>query len=178
MDMKTLHEQIVALRKSVMHHDELYYRKAKPEITDLEYDRLKSQLAKLENEHPELALAAGTHTPTQVIGDDRSQGFKTVKHRVAMQSLDNTYSQAELREFHNRNVKLSDKKDLSYCVEPKIDGLAVCVTYEHGKFVRAVTRGNGIEGDDISANALTLHGLPKQLKATKDFPIPDYRNTW
>jgi DNA ligase (NAD+) len=171
--MNTLHEQILALRNSVMHHDELYYKKAKPEITDLEYDRLKSQLAKLEKEYPELALALGVNTPTEIIGDDRSQGFKTVKHRVAMQSLDNTYSEAELREYHNRNVKLSDRKDLAYCVEPKIDGLAVCVTYEHGKFVRAVTRGNGIEGDDISANALTLHGLPRQLKATKDFPVPD-----
>lgn len=173
MDSKTLHEQIVALRKSVMYHDELYYRKAKPEITDLEYDRLKSQLGKLEKNYPELALVVGTHTPTQVIGDDRSQGFKTVKHRVAMQSLDNTYSQTELREFHNRIVKLTDKKDLTYCVEPKIDGLAVCVTYEQGKFVRAVTRGNGIEGDDISANVLTLHGLPKQLRAIKQFPLPD-----
>ena len=90
------------------------------------------------------------------VGDDRAEGFQTVRHRQAMQSLDNTYSEAELREFHARLVKLLGREDLSYVVEPKIDGLAVSVTYEKGKFVRAVTRGNGVEGDDVTANALTI----------------------
>jgi len=173
MQSQSPHDQITALRKAVMMHDELYYKKAKSEITDLEYDQLKLQLAELEQKYPKLVLALGTDTPTQTVGDDRSQGFKTAKHRVAMQSLDNTYSEAELREFHNRLVKLANKTDLSYCIEPKIDGLAVCVTYEKGRFARAVTRGNGVEGDDITANALTLYGLPKQLKPSKEFPVPD-----
>jgi len=173
MELRNPHEHILELRKVVMYHDDLYYKKAKPEISDQSYDQLKSQLASLESKHAELALSLGLDTPTQTIGDDRSSGFKTVKHRIPMQSLDNTYSEAELREFHARLVKLTDTKDLSYCVEPKIDGVAVCVTFEKGNFVRAVTRGNGVEGDDITANALTLYGLPKKLKSSQEFPVPD-----
>jgi DNA ligase (NAD+) len=94
------------------------------------------------------------------VGDDRAEGFVTVRHRQPMQSLDNTYSEAELREFHARLVRLLGREDLSYVVEPKIDGLAVSLTYEKGRFVRAVTRGNGVEGDDVTANALTIRRCP------------------
>jgi len=166
-------QRIAELRAQVVRHDELYYRHAKPEITDFDYDRLKRELADLEAKFPEAAKAAGTDSPTTKVGDDRLEGFSTYRHRQPMQSLDNTYSEAELREFHARLMKLLDREELAYVIEPKIDGLAVSVTYEKGKLVRAVTRGNGVEGDDVTANALTIHSLPHELKKGKGSPIPD-----
>ena len=165
-------QRITTLRSEVAYHDTRYYRQARPEIGDVEYDRLKRELADLEARFPAAARAAGQETPTKRIGDDRAEGFVTVRHRQPMQSLDNTYSEAELREFHARLVRLLGREDLSYVVEPKIDGLAVSLTYEKGKFVRAVTRGNGVEGDDVTANALTIRSLPRELKATAQAPVP------
>jgi len=166
-------KRIVALRSEVAYHDERYHKQARPEIGDQEYDALKRDLLALETKHPEAARAAGLETPTATVGDDRAEGFQTVRHRQPMQSLDNTYSEAELREFHARLVRLLGREDLSYVVEPKIDGLAVSLTYEKGKFVRAVTRGNGVEGDDVTANALTIKTLPRQLKGAARDPFPD-----
>ncbi len=166
-------QRISFLRLEVSLHDQRYYRQARPEISDREYDALKRDLAALEAKYPDAARAAGAETPTVTVGDDRAEGFVTVRHRQAMQSLDNTYSEAELREFHARLVRLLGREDLSYVVEPKIDGLAVSLTYEKGRLVRAVTRGNGVEGDDVTANALTLHGLPRELKAGPKAPVPD-----
>ena len=165
--------RIAALRLEVAGHDERYYRKAKPEISDQDYDQLKRKLQDLETKFPGPAKAAGAESPTSQVGDDRSEGFQTYRHRQPMQSLDNTYSEAELREFHARLVRLLGRENLSYVVEPKIDGLAVSLTYEEGKLVRAVTRGNGVEGDDVTANARTLKRLPKQLKASAGAPVPD-----
>jgi DNA ligase (NAD+) len=173
MKPSEVQQRIVALRTEVARHDERYHRQARPEITDHEYDLLKRDLASLEAKYPDAAKAAGTATPTSTVGDDRAEGFVTVRHRQPMQSLDNTYSEAELREFHARLVRLLGRDDLSYVVEPKIDGLAVSLTYEKGKFVRAVTRGNGVEGDDVTANALTLRDLPRELKASAKAPVPN-----
>jgi DNA ligase (NAD+) len=165
------HARIAELRRQVAHHDELYYRKAEPEIADFDYDQLKRELAELEAQFP--GVAAGAESPTQRVGDDRAEGFQTYRHRQPMQSLDNTYSETELREFDARLMKLLERDQLAYVVEPKIDGLAVSLTYEKGKFVRAVTRGNGVEGDDVTANALTIHSLPRALKPAKDAAVPD-----
>jgi len=165
-------QRITSLRSEVALHDERYYRKARPEIGDHEYDLLKRDLAALEAKYPDAAKSAGAGTPTSAVGDDRAEGFVTVGHRQPMQSLDNTYSESELREFHARLVRLLGREDLSYVVEPKIDGLAVSLTYEKGKFVRAVTRGNGVEGDDVTANALTIPAIRKELKATAQAPVP------
>ncbi len=162
--------RIAELRTEVARHDELYYRRAQPQIDDQTYDALKRELADLEQQVPALAAPA---SPTQTVGDDRTEGFVTYQHRERMMSLDNTYSEAELREFHARLVRLMGREDLAYVVEPKIDGLAVSVTYERGQLVRAVTRGNGIEGDDITANARTIHSLPRQLRSDSGQPIPD-----
>jgi DNA ligase (NAD+) len=165
--------KIAALRGEVASHDERYYKKARPAITDREYDRLKRELADLESKYPAAAKAAGTDSPTVRVGDDRAEGFSTYRHRLPMQSLDNTYSEAELRDFHARLSRVLGRDDLSYVVEPKIDGLAVSLTYEKGRLVRAVTRGNGVEGDDVTANALTIKGLPKELKRSAQAPVPD-----
>jgi DNA ligase (NAD+) len=155
--------KIAALRAEVARHDELYHRRATPEISDFEYDVLKRSLADLEARFPEFASA---ESPTQRVGDDRVQGFKEVAHRQRMLSLDNTYNEAELRAWHTRLVKLVGHDDLGFTVEPKIDGLAVSLTYEDGRLVRAVTRGRGDRGDDITVNALTIADLPRQLKGS------------
>lgn len=156
-------QRIAALRREIARHDELYYRRAAPEISDFDYDRVKRELADLEAQFPELASA---ESPTQKVGDDRVQGFKEVAHRQRMLSLDNTYNEAEFRAFHARLVRLLETEDLRYTVEPKIDGLAVSLTYEEGRLVRAVTRGQGDRGDDITRNILTIPEsvLPRQLQ--------------
>ena len=162
--------RIIALRAEVAEHDELYYRKAAPRIDDRAYDRLKRELSDLERAFPEVATG---DTPTTKVGDDRAEGFVTYRHRLPMQSLDNTYSESELREFGARLERLLEKADLSYVVEPKIDGLAVSLTFEKGDLVRAVTRGNGVEGDDVTANVRTIVGLPARLTPTEGAPVPD-----
>lgn len=162
-------EKIAALRAAVARHDELYYRRAQPELSDYDYDRLKRELADLEAAWPQFVTG---ESPTVAVGDDRTEGFATYRHRQPMQSLDNTYSEAELREFHARLVKLLERDDLTYVVEPKIDGLAVSLTFEQGRLVRAVTRGNGIEGDDVTENIRTIKSLPDRLKPADGAPIP------
>ncbi|MBI4623127.1 MAG: NAD-dependent DNA ligase LigA [Verrucomicrobia bacterium] len=166
-------QRLAALRAEIARHDALY-RQAAPEISDYDYDRLKRRFAELERAFPELAQRL---PPLPAIGDDRTGLFQTYRHRERMMSLDKTYAPAEVSAFHARLAKLLGRNDLVYVVEPKIDGLAVSVTYERGKLVRAVTRGDGIEGDDITANALQISGLPRALaKIAPDGranPIPD-----
>jgi DNA ligase (NAD+) len=154
-------QRIADLHAQVARADELYYKRAKPELTDFEYDALKAELAALEAQFPKFAAP---DSPTQRVGDDRVQGFKEVAHRQKMLSLDNTYNEAELRAFHARLAKLLGTDDLAYTVEPKIDGLAVSLTYEDGRFVQAVTRGKGDRGDDVTANVRTIHSLPEKLR--------------
>lgn len=163
-------KRIAELRAEVARHDERYYRQAKPEISDFEYDVLKRELADLEARFPQFASA---DSPTQQVGDDRAQGFKEVAHRQKMLSLDNTYSEEEVRAFHTRLARLLGTEDLHYTVEPKIDGLAISLTYEQGRFVRAVTRGRGDKGDDVSANVLTIASLPRELKPVRGAKVPD-----
>jgi DNA ligase (NAD+) len=162
-------KRIADLRAQLAHHDELYYRQARPEITDFDYDTLKAELAGLEQLFPEAARAAGAESSTNKVGDDRTEGFARRKHRQAMTTLDNTYDEGELREFHARLAKVLGTGDLAFTVEPKIDGLAVSLTYEHGKLTRAITRGDGEEGDDVTANVRTIRGLPHALAGK---PVP------
>ena len=165
--------RIAQLRHELAAHDERYYRQARPEISDFEYDVLKAELAALEARFPELTVA---HSPTRQVGDDRAEGFARVKHRLAMTTLDNTYDETELREFHARLVKALANEDLAYTVEPKIDGVAVSLTYEQGRLTRAITRGDGEEGDDVTANVRTLRGLSHTMCAGDDLldtPLPE-----
>jgi DNA ligase (NAD+) len=163
-------KRIAELRTEVARHAELYYRQAKPEISDYEYDQLERELADLEKAFPQFAEAG---SQTRKVGDDRVQGFKEVAHLQKMLSLDNTYNEAEVRAFHARMTRLLGTEDLRYTVEPKIDGLAVSLTYERGKFVRAVTRGKGDRGDDVTANVLTIQSLPRELKGGRGAAVPD-----
>lgn len=148
------------LRQRIRHHDELYYRRAEPEISDREYDALKAELADLEAAHPEIATP---ESPTSGVGDDRQEGFREHTHRQPMLSLDNTYNQGELYAFDERLRRLLGTGKIPYVVEPKIDGLAVSLTYETGSFTLGATRGNGESGDDITRNLRTVHTLPQEL---------------
>lgn len=166
MSTDALRTRAAQLRAAIARHDELYYRAGRSEIADADYDALKRELANIEAAHPELARA---DSPTQRVGDDRTEGFQLFRHRLPMQSLDNTYSEAELRTFDQRLRKVlavPSEAALPYVIEPKIDGVAVSLTYEKGRFVRAVTRGNGVEGDDVTANVRTLRSLPVALDGT------------
>jgi len=166
-------QRIADLRAQIAHHDALYFQKAKPEITDAAYDALKRELRSLEKAFP--AEAAIVAQPP-AIAEDHTEGFAKVVHRVPMLSLDKAYTEAELRAFCSK-VAATLGHTAAFVVEPKIDGLSVSATYEHGHFVRASTRGNGREGDDITANARMIRSLPHELRATNPDgtpnPIPD-----
>ena len=154
------HKEIEKLRAEINQHDRRYYQDAAPTIDDQAYDRLKARLAELEFAHPELDFG---DSPTAAVGDDRLEAFETYPHRKPMLSLDNTYSQQELIEFGRRLEKRFPGQPLRYLVEPKIDGVAVSLTYENGQFVRAVSRGNGAEGDVITSNVGHIRGIPKTI---------------
>ena len=156
---------IAKLRAEIETHDRLYYKDARPTIDDQAYDRLKKELEALEAAYPSFDF--GT-SPTKSVGDDRLEGFESYRHRVPMLSLDNTYSREELIEFGKRLEKRFPEQSLKYLVEPKIDGVAVSLTYEKGRFIRAVSRGNGTEGDDISQNVRHIAGLPQQIENAPD----------
>ncbi len=164
--------RIEALRAEVAAHDERYYREARPLLADFDYDRLKRELADLEAAFPAEAAALGTASPTRRVGDDRSEGFVRRKHRLAMTTLDNTYNDSELRDFHARLAKLFGRDDLAYSVEPKIDGASISLTYENGRLVRAVTRGDGEEGDDVTDNVKTIANLPHALRSAPAASTP------
>jgi DNA ligase (NAD+) len=153
-------KEIETLRAEIARHDALYYTKARPAIDDQEYDRLKRRLAEIEAENPEFDFE---DSPSHSVGDDRLEAFQSYRHRKPMLSLDNTYSSEELIRFGKRLEKRFPGHKLRYLVEPKIDGVAVSLTYENGAFTRAVSRGNGTEGDDITQNVKHIKGLPQQI---------------
>lgn len=158
--------QIDKLRNEIRKHDNLYYVLNSPEITDQQYDALFAELKELENRHPELITP---ESPTQRVSERPVAGFRTVEHTVAMLSIDNTYNEQELRKFDDRIAKGLESGDYEYVVELKIDGLAISLLYEKGKLTRAVTRGDGTKGDDVTSNVRTIKAIPLLL-AGKDIP--------
>jgi len=154
--------QILELRKQIAEHEELYRKKHAPKISDFEFDKLVDQLADLEREFP---MFAG---PDLGIGDDKSEGFQQADHKAPMLSLDNTYDEADFRAFGDRLYKALGGTGLEFIVEPKVDGVAVSLTFEKGLFVRAVTRGNGARGDDVTANVSLIREIPRTLKGAPD----------
>lgn len=153
--------EIEHLREELRRHNRLYYIDAKPEISDLEFDKLMARLVKLEAEHPQFD---SPDSPSKQVGGAPVEGFKTVVHRVPMLSIDNVYDEAELDEFDTRIRKLVPDETIEYAVEYKIDGVAIGVTYENGSLTQAVTRGDGARGDEITNNARTIRGLPLKLR--------------
>ena len=165
MDAAQADERIRWLRSEIARHNELYFKKAAPEISDAAYDELKRELAALEKTFPQAATVTGADNSPS-LGDDRSGDFPIYRHREPMLSLEKAYNEAELRAFVTKVQRILSDERGEFVVEPKFDGLAISVTYERGKFVRAVTRGNGLEGDDVTANVLTISSLPRTLPAS------------
>ncbi|MHB8520078.1 MAG: NAD-dependent DNA ligase LigA [Limisphaerales bacterium] len=156
-DAKARHAGLVA---QIRAHDRAYYVEARPTISDREYDRLCHELLDLEKAFPELATP---DSPSQRVGGAPVTEFKPVHHAVPMMSLDNTYSQQEIREFVNRIQKLLPNENFDWVVEPKVDGLAVSLRYENGLFTVGATRGDGTTGDDITANLRTIRSIPLRI---------------
>ena len=148
------------LRREIDEHNRRYYVDAAPTVTDREYDRLLEELVALEERFPSLVVP---ESPTQRVGGEPLAGFETVAHRVPMLSMDNTYNADELTAFHQRTVKVLGTDDIRWTAEPKIDGVSISLLYEHGRFVRGLTRGNGRKGDDVTANLRTIRSLPMTL---------------
>lgn len=157
-------EMMEALRSEIRTHDYRYYVLADPTVTDLEYDRLLKRLTQLEADWPQWATL---DSPTRKIGDQPLAELTQVKHRVPMLSIDNTYTEAELREFMARVERVLPGEKVEWVVELKVDGVAVSVLFEDGHLTQAVTRGNGEIGDDITHNARTFRGLPQRLQGTR-----------
>jgi DNA ligase (NAD+) len=164
--------EIEKLRDELRRHNRLYFVDAKPEITDLEYDRLMARLVKLEAEHPEFDAP---DSPSKQVGGTPVEGFETVEHKVPMLSIDNVYEEPALDEFDARIRKLVNGEPIEYAVEYKIDGVAIAVTYENGVLTQAVTRGDGNRGDEITNNARTIRGLPLRLRTKKPPAVLEVR---
>lgn len=153
-------DEIRKLRDEIRRHDQLYYVLDKPEISDREYDRLYSRLKELESAHPNLITP---DSPTQRVGGQAVTTFQPVRHAVPMLSLDNTYSEEEVRAWDARLRKILSGEELIFVMNPKIDGLSMSVVYENGLLIRAATRGDGSTGEDVTANARTIKSLPLKL---------------
>ena len=158
--MKAVRDEIERLRQEIRFHDCRYYVDAAPQVSDLEYDRLVERLRQLEAAHPDLLT---DDSPTQRIGDSPVDYLQQVEHRVPMLSIENTYSVAELRKVQQRVSKLLNGEPAQWVVELKVDGVAASLTYERGRLVRAVTRGDGRVGDDITHNIRTVVDVPLRL---------------
>ena len=157
--------RVKKLRETINKHNHSYYVEAKSEISDFEFDSMLNDLEALEKKYPELIDST---SPTQRVGSDISQGFKQVQHKTPMLSLGNTYSFEEVTEFHNRIAKTLNTP-WQYVCELKYDGTAIGITYVNGKLHRAVTRGDGTQGDDVTANVKTIRSIPLILNGN-DFP--------
>ena len=157
------------LAEEIRRHDRAYYVETQSAISDKEYDQLYRQLLDLELAHPELQTA---DSPSQRVGGAPIDGFKTIRHAVPMMSLDNTYSQEEVRDFVVRVQKLLPGEPLEWLVEPKADGVAISLRFEDGLFTRGTTRGDGIAGDDVTANLRTIRTIPLQLNALGQADVP------
>lgn len=153
-------ERILQLRAELHEHNQRYYVQNAPVITDMEFDMMMHELQELEARHPEMA---DENSPTQRVGSDINREFTQVEHRYPMLSLANTYNEQEVADFYNSVKKGLDGEDFEICCELKYDGLSISLTYENGRLVRAVTRGDGVRGDDVTANVKTIRSIPLVL---------------
>ncbi|MFQ3168466.1 MAG: DNA ligase (NAD+) [Limisphaerales bacterium] len=165
----TPQQRHAALAEEIRRHDRAYYIEAQPAVSDRDYDKLYRELLDLEAAHPELRTA---DSPSQRVGGAPIDGFETVRHALPMMSLDNTYSQEEVREFVGRVQKLLPGESLEWLVEPKADGVAISLRFEDGLFTLGTTRGDGIAGDDVTANLRTIRTIPLRLNALGQADAP------
>src|SRR6267154_9475 len=159
-----LEAEIESLRDEIRHHEYRYYVLDDPEISDAEFDRLMNRLKALEAEHPELITP---DSPTQRVGGKPREGFVKAPHSIPMLSLDNAYTEEELRNWERRVHELSGRKDIEYVCELKLDGMSLALRYEDGKLVRGITRGDGSTGEDVTLNVRTVRSIPLSISADK-----------
>ena len=163
MSSSPLNKKIESLREKIRHHEYLYYVLDRPELTDAEFDKLMNELKKLEAEHPELVTP---DSPTQRVGGKPREGFVKAKHSSPMLSLDNAYSEEELRDWERRVHELSGRTDVEYMCELKLDGMSLALVYTDGRLERGITRGDGTVGEDVTLNVRTVRSIP--LSVAKD----------
>ena len=157
IDSDTSLEILMELKDLLRFHEYRYYVLNDPLVADFEYDQLFKQLQHFENKHPELITA---DSPTQRVGNSLNQSFQTVAHLVPMLSLDNSYNAEDLNDFDRKARELSGIEIISYCIEPKFDGASISLIYENDQLVRAITRGDGVEGEEITNNIKQIRSIP------------------
>ena len=165
MELEQARQRVQELRRIIEYNNKLYYDQDAPELEDFEYDALTRELKALEAEYPQLV---DSNSPTQKVGGTPSGKFENEIHAVKMESLQDAFSLEELRDF-DRRMREEAGNDVQYVVEEKIDGLSVSLEYENGRFVRGSTRGDGVVGEDVTANLATVKAIPKQLKDAPEF---------
>src|ERR1700676_2315903 len=158
-----IEKKIEALREKIRHHEYRYYVLDDPELSDADFDKLMNELKRLEAEHPKLITP---DSPTQRVGGKPREGFVKEKHSSPMLSLDNAYSEAELRDWERRVHELSGRTDLEYMCELKLDGMSLALVYGDGHLERGITRGDGSVGEDVTSNVRTVRSVP--LTVSKD----------
>ncbi len=167
---KKVIENIENLRSKIRYHDGKYYVENMPEISDYEYDQLMKELESLESANPQ---SISPDSPTQRVSGEPVSEFTSIEHSIPMLSIENTYSEEELREFDKRIRRmLKDVDDIEYVVELKIDGIAITLWYENGVFMRGATRGDGLRGDDVTTNLRTVRDIPLKLLSVDNRKIP------
>jgi len=169
---KAIEKEIEKLRNDIRYHEYRYYVLDNPEISDFEFDKLMRRLQELEAQNPELVTP---DSPTQRVGGQPAQEFPKVRHSVPMLSLDNTYSVDELKDFDRRVRELSGRSKVEYVGELKLDGLSMALTYEDGVLTHGVTRGDGVEGEDVTANVRTIRSVPLRIDPKRSVVISDPR---
>jgi DNA ligase (NAD+) len=170
MATEALKKRVEKLQEEIEYHNYRYYVLDQPEIPDAQYDRLMRELEKIEEEYPELR---SPNSPTQRVGAPPLEEFEIVRHSIPMLSLANAFDESEARDFDKRVKKiLGSSSDISYVAEPKLDGLAVELVYERGQFIVGSTRGDGVNGENITRNLRTIKTIPLQL-IRKEIPVPE-----
>ena len=164
MSSPAIQKQIEALREKIRHHEYRYYVLDDPEISDAEFDKLMNELKRLEAEHPKLVTP---DSPTQRVGGKPREGFVKAKHSSPMLSLDNAYSEEELRDWERRVHELSGRTDLEYMCELKLDGMSLALVYKDGRLERGITRGDGSIGEDVTLNVRTVRSIPLTISKDK-----------
>src|SRR5882672_10600935 len=164
MSITAPEQRLQELRDAIRRHEERYYIHNDPEISDEEFDRLLHELEQLEADHPDLVTI---DSPTQRVAGRTVEGFETVEHVMPMLSLDNAYNEDELRAFDERVRRAGGlgEAPVAYVAELKIDGLSIALTYEDGRLLRGATRGDGVRGEDLTANVRTIRAIPLALKS-------------
>ncbi len=180
LTLKEAKKRIQKLREDVVFHEKKYYVENDPQISDYEFDMLIKKLINLERQFPEFITP---ESPTQRVGEQPLEGFVSVGHSTPMLSLDNCYTMEELREFEERIRKIIPTEKIAYVAELKIDGLGISVIYRDRKFAQAITRGDGLRGDDVTANVKTIRSFPLAIPQSGEFevrgeiylPFPSFR---